>query len=211
MAPFCPHPPWEGRSCAQVLVSSCPHSCPYFPFLVPRCCWLVYGNLQAPGSSSAMLLGHQPLPQVSMSPGYSKDPWLPPHLPLKTNACRLQHPYQLTRYPWSSWGKLSRAPLHVQGKSASPSAWAKVPSVPWRKNPASPSGLGSDPLGRKVENKTEVEEIRKNKFPNPDCDGDIPPPLLTQKNVSSLFFSLFFLNELTFYPRQHPIKLSILC
>lgn len=117
MAPFCPHPSCEGRSCAQSLVSSCPHSCPYFPFLVPRCCWLVYGDLQAPGSSSAMLLGHQPLLQVSMSPSYSKDPWLPSHLPLKTDACRLQHPYQLIRYPWSPWGRNSAEPPYMSKES----------------------------------------------------------------------------------------------
>lgn len=64
------------------------------------------------GSTSLwlQLLGHQPLPQVSMSPGYSKDPWLPSHLPLKTDACRLQHLYQLTRYLWSPWGRNSAEP-----------------------------------------------------------------------------------------------------
>lgn len=156
----CSHPPREGRSCIQGLVSACPHSCLYTVFLLTGVPWVGLWDLHASGSNSAtflvlLRLYPQPLLHVSVRPGFSKDPWMPSHLLLETDVC----------FPaaWRPRIEAQRCPTTCPGRSALPSSWTQAPGG----NPASPSGLGSDPLARKVGNKTEVGEIWKNKFFKP--------------------------------------------
>lgn len=155
----CPRPPRGSRCCAQGLVSSCPHSCPDATFLVPGCCWVgLWGStgprLQLCRALGPLLLYRQPLPQVSTPP--------PRNRCLQTAAS-----IPATDMPGPPGGEISRAPLHVQGRSSPSSAWTQLHQQPCGKTQQALVDLPLTLWDRRWER-------WKNKFLNPDCDGGTP-------------------------------------
>lgn len=91
----------------------------------------------------------------------NQSPRLPSFLLLEMLAHHSVHtcPPDMPR-PWG--GNSAEPPLRSSPRSPiPPCTWAQAPSAKWWENPASPSGLGSDLLGRKVRNKTVLGRYEK--------------------------------------------------